>query len=897
MKGKPTTFWGKLERDASGVVTAWHPLLAHCADVAACAEALLEQTLLRRRLAALAGRDDLDATNIARLCVLAALHDIGKFNLGFQRKGDAEPRGTAGHVAEVLALFGSGYEVGKKLMATLPSAELDAWCADGGACELLVAAIGHHGRPVRCGGNPDPSLWRVEHSLDPFAGIASLAAAARAWFPAAFSSASGGDLSDTPRFQHAFAGLVMLADWLGSDRGFFRYADDLDDRMPFARTTAREAVQAIGLDVRLARGSLGESLPGFDRISTFSPHEAQAKTMALGRPPEGSLTILESETGSGKTEAAFGRFVHLFHAGLVDGMMFALPTRTAATQLHGRVCEAIARAFPDHDKRPPVVLAVPGYLRVDDTSGKRLPGFKVLWNDDNKERSRHRGWAAEQPKRYLAGAVVVGTIDQVLLSSLRVGHAHLRATALLRHLLVVDEVHASDAYMNRILEEVLRFHLEAGGHAFLMSATLGSYVRRRLECAALGARLDAHAEGRFQAALATPYPVVHHAARGAAPAMTAVTTPGLPKTVHVTIEPLGDDAHTIASLALDAARAGARVLVLRNTVTDAVATQRALEALVVPGDDALLFRVGDVVTLHTARFAKDDRELLDQAIEKGFGKRAPAHGGVIAVATQTVQQSLDLDADILFTDLAPMDVLLQRFGRIHRHPARDPDRPQGFEVARAVVMITEEPLEASIHQNGEARGKHGVGTVYGDLLILEATRRRLVENGQLVIPEHNRELVEVTTHPDALNALAGALGETWQRHQAKVFGVERSHVGLADLNLVDRKERFGTYEFENTDLNERIAARLGESDRRAKFADPPLGPFGTKVRELTLPGWLTRDVPSDPDLVPTEIHTAEGAFGASLCFAFGPLRFLYDRLGLRRDDTSTADPSEDIADA
>lgn len=121
MRGRPTTFWGKLEQDASKVVITWHPLLAHCADVAACAEALLEQTLLRQRLAALAGRQDLDAVDIARLSVLAALHDIGKFNLGFQRKADAEPRDPAGHVAEVLDLCGSGYPEEKLLMASFAS--------------------------------------------------------------------------------------------------------------------------------------------------------------------------------------------------------------------------------------------------------------------------------------------------------------------------------------------------------------------------------------------------------------------------------------------------------------------------------------------------------------------------------------------------------------------------------------------------------------------------------------------------------------------------------------------------------------------------------------------------------------------------------------------------------
>ena len=98
--------------------------------------------------------------------------------------------------------------------------------------------------------------------------------------------------------------------------------------------------------------------------------------------------------------------------------------------------------------------------------------FDSLWNDH--ERWRFLSWAGEHPKRYLAGAISVGTVDQALLSALMVSHSHLRATSLLRQFLVVDEVHASDAYMATILREVLRFHLAAGGHAMLLSATLGS---------------------------------------------------------------------------------------------------------------------------------------------------------------------------------------------------------------------------------------------------------------------------------------------------------------------------------------------------------------------------------------------------------------------------------------
>lgn len=523
MRGAISTFWGKLSL-TDGQPREWHPLLHHCADVAACAEALLSSTLLGERLARLGRIAALDDVQIARLAVLAALHDIGKFNRGFQAKcGDLPGELTCGHVREALALFTddrfAAYQT--RLLAALPQANLELW---GATCqtsfELLVAAIAHHGRPYAC--EPPPNfnekVWNPHRLGDPFAGIANLVAATRRWFPPAFE-ARGAPLPATPDFQHLFAGLVMLADWLGSHRDFFPFSDQLtNDRMTFARAQARLALRETGLDARLARALLGSARPTFAAISPYPTMQpAQEATGELPLAGGGSLTILEAETGSGKTEAALLRYAQLFHAGLVDGLYFALPTRTAATQIHTRVHEAVQRAFPGDDA-PPVLLAVPGYLKVDDHEGKRLPEFRVLWNDDERQRMRYRGWAAENTKRYLAGAVVIGTIDQVLLSTVMTSHAHLRATALTRQLLVVDEVHASDAYMNRLLEEVLGFHLRAGGHAFLMSATLGASARTRLLAAvAAPSTLPPHTEAATQ-----PYPLLTHFQPGAATASSAV---------------------------------------------------------------------------------------------------------------------------------------------------------------------------------------------------------------------------------------------------------------------------------------------------------------------------------------------------------------------------------------
>ncbi len=889
MDGAPpnTAFWAKLQWNPQRhEVSAWHPLADHCADVAACCEALLSVTALRRRLARLGGLDDLTPVQVQRLSVLALLHDAGKANHGFQNKAATGTGFTAGHVGPILSLFNAaawGPET-ERLSDALVYNEIGRWCRDEGAfARLAFATLAHHGRPV----NPEhllPDLrcWRPTDGRDPFGAIADLLSRARRGFPDAFAT-SGEHLPDATAFQHAFSGLVTLADWVGSDRRFFPYASDLStDRMPLAREGAPRALAAIGLDPSVPRRAIASSTPDFEGSFGFEANEIQRRMLALPIPSEPSLTILESETGSGKTEAALGRFLDLFRAGAVDGLYFALPTRTAATQIQRRVVDAVERTFAA-GARPPVVLAVPGYLVVDRLTGKSLPDFEVLWPDGDGEQTRYRGWAAENAKRYLAGAVVIGTIDQVLLSTLVVPHAHLRATALLRHLLVVDEVHASDAYMTRLLDEVLRRHLQAGGHALLMSATLGAAARTRL--LAPGTRASVPP---LDAARTAPYPAVAYRVGSGEPTMEPSGSTGRSKSVKVTLAPAAGDPGAVAGLALDAAKRGARVLVVRNTVRDCIATQEAVEALAGERDRALLFACRDVPAPHHARFASPDRVALDDALETEFGKSRPA-GGRVAVATQTVQQSLDLDADLILTDLCPADVLLQRLGRLHRHADRR--RPQGFESAHVHVLVpADRDLARFILKSGEARGPHGLGTVYADLLVLEATWRLLERHAEIVIPEMNRDLVERATHPDALRTLADALGQGWSGHLTWQAGVVFADRGVASVNLLRWTEPFGEREFPAGDLDRMVRTRLGAGDRIAQFSEPQPSPFGERIPAIAVPAHLAEGIPAD---APVDVDVADSTH---LVFRFGTRRYLYDRLGLRPRSASVS-ADEDLADA
>lgn len=856
LNGAPTDFWGKLERDPKTTeIVEWHPLIDHCADVAACAAVLLSLPTWRRRLAHFCRREDLDEITCARLAVLAALHDIGKFNLGFQAKGRAELGATAGHVKEAIGA------IGKDVLRSLDP--LGEW--GDGTTGLLVAAICHHGRPYSFHtASYEPALWNSRNGLNPQDGVNRLLAAISVWFPLAFSP-QGSNLPENAGFEHAYAGLVMLADWIGSDKSIFAYSMRGEgDRMEFARDAATHFVAEGWLDIDDTRRADGTDRNAFVRIAEpeYDPNPAQKSILDLPSDTDGSITILESETGSGKTEAALARFVTLFSAGLVDGMYFALPTRTAATQMYRRVFAAMQRAF---NKPPPVVLAVPGYLRVDDVKGERkLASFEVLWSDRPEDRFRHRAWAGEGPKRYLAGCIVIGTIDQVLLSSLRVGHAHLRATALLRQLLVVDEVHASDAYMTRVLEDVLARHVGAGGHALLLSATLGGEARARL------LRPGEHAPPPdFDEAITAPYPLISH--RGATEFAVAVKEDGHPRIVRVETEPWLEDPDRVATVALDAARSGAKVLIIKNTVVDCLETQRCLERIAnANGVPELLFTCAGAIAPHHARFARADREKLDKALEERFGGDRSKDGCVL-VATQTVQQSLDLDADFLLTDLCPMDVLLQRIGRLHRHSRA---RPSGFETAHAKIAVpANRDLGVLLGEQGKARHHRGLGTVYPDLRALEATWRLLEETSNWQIPEMNRALVERSIHSIALDAISASGGGHWPAHAQRTLGTQRGEARQADLNLVDWTQPYSATTFSD---DERVPTRLGDGDRRVHFELAFESPFGFLVNELTVPARWALGVPSAEE-------TAHGVTCAERIsrFQYGGKAFVYDRHGLR----------------
>ena len=865
-------FWGKADRNDPDRV---HLLEHHLADVGACFEALLAQPTIRRRLAHTGNVVEIDDVTAARLCVFAALHDIGKVSAGFQSRiwNDSDfPNGRRppafrhiGHVQDLTPVldWDKDWETAEWFLPGLGFHDIEEWDDDDGrtACGIFVAALSHHGRPIQLQDphkQKNPQIWKPVGGLNPQQYVARIGRLVREWFPDAFAP-GGPPLPSAPEFQHHFLGLCNLADWIGSNEKWFEYVDEpVDDYIEVARRNAACAIDRIGLNVEVQRSAF-VAAPDFPELFPHISQPNAIQQVARDAPLDAPLVIIESETGSGKTEAALWRFADMYAAGLVDGIYFALPTRAAAVQIHGRVNRFVSHLFPP-GTAPEPVLAVPGYIQVGEATGQRLHDYEVWWDDHAADRHL---WASESPKRYLAAQIAVGTVDQALLGALKVKNAHMRASCLARNLLVVDEVHASDAYMTEILAALLAAHLAAGGYALLMSATLGSVARRRW--------LDESGESGLADAIDVPYPAV--STRGGA---IDAGENNQAKTVTMSSRPVMREPDSVAQIALDAARAGAKVLVVRNTVNYAVNTYQAVLEIAGSFDRP---RMNISTLLHHGRYAAGDRRLLDTQVEAMLGKDKRRTSGCVVVGTQTLEQSLDIDADLLITDLCPADVLLQRIGRLHRHRDNDSSRPAGYATPACIVLTPAgDDLSPLLDSGQDANGLGPHGYVYEDLRILQATLGLIAEYPQWSVPELNRLLVERATHPTALAEIE-AMGDAWREHGIKVKGGEIGDWQTARNAIIRREKSFFD---DNRDVlfpsdDERIRTRLGDDRVDITFSPQPSSPFdGAAIERIAMTvRWL-----AGADHVPESVEATVTDDGFE--FALGSRKFRYDQLGLRQ---------------
>ena len=718
-----------------------HPAAAHSLDVAAVAMLLPQPTAL--------------SLPRQTLGFLVALHDAGKFSRPFQGMVAAHwPAAILGTLPpdcptrpkhDAVGLHILRHELHEVLEEILPARRLGAreWTATDRA-HVFQALAGHHGRPVALGDGSMPARVLCNGCIGAVRDFARAMAVLFRPEPVPFPAMPDGPA----RLGWDLAGLVTLADWVGSRQEWFSYvpleavANPAAYFFDHALPRAAAALSAAGLSNAPAAPFLGTG----NLFPMISPSPVQAWAQDAAMPSGPVLAVIEDATGSGKTEAAMVLAHRMLASGRVGGVFLALPTMATANAMFGRMGEVYRRLFRA-DSHPSLVLAH-GHAELDPRfasviRGGASPGIGASDPADEPSEIHCASWLAEDRRRSLLAQFGVGTVDQALLAVLPVRHAALRQQGLKGKLLIVDEAHAFDAYMQRELVELLRFHAALGGSAILLSATLPASVRQKL--------VDA-----FRSGLGTPsspllkmaYPLATLAGAQSVTESACGMREGLARKVAVTRLP--DGRHAVERIGT-AARAGAAVAWIRNTVDDAMAAAGELRA---EGLAPLLFH---------ARFAMVDRLAIEGDVLRRFGRpNAGQDRACVLVATQVVEQSLDIDFDLLCTDLAPVDLLIQRAGRLWRH-GRNGRPVAGPEL----LVVSPEPVDDP-GPDWIRASQPGTAAVYRDPALLWRGARAVFDAGCITTPDDMRPMIEAAADdagegsiPPGLSAQADrARGET-----------------------------------------------------------------------------------------------------------------------------------------
>ena len=755
------SFWGKAQpRDGDGI--KWHPLVYHSLDVAAVGHVLMNDwPELARRTTGLLGLPRPEGDRVVRF--LLCLHDIGKFAKKFQAKApDHFPTCFQDDLARVATAYdhaagGMRLHRRKPGMFKLPEkTHRRVW-------RLLISAVtGHHGAP------PDVSNGDLVADF----GRVGLEAAG------AFIEQMHGVLGlpadivleerQARRASFAIAGLAVLADWIGSDQDWFPYrepTEGIDAYWEEAVSRATTAVaQAGALPAEPRRMLTYPELLGVK--ASPSPMQAWARDVDL--PPGPALYVIEDETGSGKTEAAVLLAHRLMVSGRGSGFYVALPTMATANAMFARLEKVVRRMFAPH-AAPSVALAHgardmhEGFRAAVLRGGRRerayADGGGSLEASETTASTACAAWIADDRRRAFLADAGAGTIDQALLAVLPTRHQSLRLLGLAFGVLILDEVHAYDAYMQREMETLLEFQAALGGSAVLLSATLPLAIRRRLA--------DAFSRGLGEQASnghdPVDYPLATVCAAGVLDHHAVEARPERTRTLPVRF--LGSSEEAFGEIDR-AASSGKAVLYIRNTVDDAVEAYSTLKAR----------GLGDRLHLFHARYALVDRLATEQHVVRMFGKesRGEDRRGRVLVATQVVEQSLDLDFDVLITDLAPIDLVIQRAGRLWRHDRKDRDG------ALELLVVGPQP-SGSADEKWYSRAFPRGAYVYPDHARLWLTADVLLRAGAIRSPTELRTLIEAVYGDGVEERVPDALRPLLYDAEGRA-GAER---GVAGTNVLD----------------------------------------------------------------------------------------------------------------
>lgn len=781
--------WGKSGSSEGGELN-YHLLAYHCLDVAAVGTVLLENDiLLAKKIMELTGLNKEEILSL--IPFLLSLHDLGKFSERFQNLKPEllkELRHYESNKAYILRHDSMGFFIWSSIWKRiwnencldLNNLNYDIYDWNLAIEPLIKAVAGHHGKPPQYEIHGVPVNCKelfIEEDLEVaylfVKNVFQLFSGTN--FNAAIKDDEGGDPFENlilkfKKSSWLLAGLTVLCDWVGSNNNYFRYISEpmsLEEYWnSYALKNAREALNSSGILPSIV--SLKTGIEIFLPDKTPSPLQLHVSSCPIKKVPQ--LFIIEEATGGGKTEAALTLSHRLMSAGLANGIFIALPTMATSNAMYDRLVITYRKFFQE-DSDPSLVLAHSSNYLSDEF--RTSIGFNEVeerkqycrngTTEDETISAQCSKWIADSRKKALLAEVGVGTVDQAIMAVLPTYHQSLRILGLTRSVLIVDEVHAYDSYMNTLLCKLLELHASLGGSAILLSATLPLKLRQRLTdsfCKGLEVMCGDLKE--------TAYPLLTHVSEIDAKEIQIDTREGTGRTIYVEFF---NEQVSVEEKIVNASKEGKCVCWIRNTVGNAV---DAYEILVnTLGEDK--------VDLFHARFVMGERLEIENRVLKAFGKESneSTRKGKVLISTQVVEQSLDLDFDYMISDLAPMDLLIQRVGRLQRHSKHGSERVPVFGIF--APELTEDPQE-----NWYADFFPKAALVYPNHGKLWLTARLLAEKGQFAVPQDLRFLIESVFGENSMEKVAPNL-KIWED---KAEGESRAKIDAANLNSLNFQEEY-----------------------------------------------------------------------------------------------------------
>ncbi|SFX34156.1 CRISPR-associated helicase/endonuclease Cas3 [Marinospirillum alkaliphilum] len=770
-------YWGKANQGE------YHLLAYHSLDVAAVAWHLLDKN--KTLLLDLTGLLQVVPEQLKRCIVFAVvLHDLGKFTAAFQQL-NVFPDAPLCRLpcrrpydAKNLRHDGMGWLLWTDLIkddrlkaedVDLPGSAFATNSTKKSFDLLLQTSFGHHGKPI----NPAPleSIRNYCHEQN-FQDAADFIRSAFQLLQPVWPERMLCPEQHASEWQQAswyLAGIITLSDWIGSNRDWFPYCQQEMPLVEYWQQAKDKAIQAIAASELHQAIQVQPFLSVKDHFGFDDPTPLQqwAEMVVLDHGPQ--LFILEDVTGAGKTEAALTLTHRLLAAGEADGFYFGLPTMATSNAMFDRVADHYQKMLTagSADEMPSLVLAHGArdmHKRFREALSQPMQEDVSYVQGDETASIHCSQWLADSRKKALLASVGVGTIDQALMAVLPMKHQSLRLLGLHRKVLIFDEVHAADSYMFELLDDLLQAHLRQGGSAILLTATLATRQRARL-CRiwqeAAGLPLEPLQEQHFPLATHLGLASGLHEERLSSRASVSRS---------VAVDFVSSEDEVLARI-LAAHQVGDCVVWVRNSVKDALQAYEQLVSRLQNQDDLLLFH---------SRFTLMDRKNVENRVLASFGKHSSLQErrGKILIATQVFQESLDADADLMISDLCPIDDLIQRAGRLHRHLRDDQRRmkTQGRDARSEPVLLVHAPEWQD--QPGEdwlSKPMRDTELVYRSPGRLWLSMKILRKLKALRMPEEARKLIEAVYGDDADAGIPEAL----RVKEDAAWGEKRSQVARA----------------------------------------------------------------------------------------------------------------------